>query len=488
MSFSNLKIVASGSITAFIGRFIGTALNYFYSILLARYLGVRLMGVFFLGITILNILSNFVMLGLDQSLLKFVSISLSQSNYTKAKKLIVFSIKIILIFSIILGVFLFLFKKTLSIYIFHDEVLNTVFVFIAIILPIFSLYTLLSETLKAFKKIALVVFSQNFIFPVITISTFLGLYFLGLRLKAALMAYLIGSLVTVFLIVHFYKMLLIKEDMKNVIINKKELFSVSIPVYWVSIMTIFMWWTDIIMLGIFETPKEIGIYTAATKTAAFVAFFLMAVNYILPPIVAQLYSKRELNELELLVRRTARWNLIFSLLVTSIFFLFGKEILSLYGKEFTLAYIPLLLLSFGQIINAGVGSVGYILVMTGFQNKLVYISSAAAILNVILNAILISLFSIKGAALATGITLIVWNLTAAYFVYKDVKIKAFSDSFMKIIIGVFLIVLVSLLIKKFIGLWGCMAAFLLISLFATFKIFLDNADIFLVKTIINRSV
>ena len=486
-SSSNLKTVAHGSFIAFFGRAAGVCLQYGHSILIARLLGAKLMGAFFLGITVLNILSAFARFGLDQGLLKFVSISLAEVNYVKAKRFIIFSIKIVIITSGILAVFLYLSKGILSIHIFHDKVLKTVFSFIALILPFFSLYTLLTETLKAFKRIAVVVFSQNFIFPIISILAFLILYFLGLHLKAALTAYFIASLFTFLIVCFFYKMLLVNTPKAQININKKELFSVSIPMYWSSIMALFMSWTDIVMLGVFQTTREVGIYTAAAKTAAFVAFFLVAVNHILPPIAAQLYNKGDIKELESIARHTARWNLIFSLLVTSVFFLFGKEMLSLYGKEFVIAYIPLLLLSFGQIINAGVGSVGYILAMTGFQNKLAYITTTAAILNVALNAVLIPLFSIKGAALATGISLSIWNLIIAYFVYKDVKIKAFSDSLFKIISGVGILILVSFITKTFAGVCVGMIVFLTLSLIMMYKIFLDDGDILLI-TIMSKKL
>jgi len=482
---SNLKVVAHGSVVAFIGRAAGVGLQYAYSVLIARLLGAKFMGAFFLGITVLDILSAFARLGLDQGLLKFVSISLAEANYAKAKKFIIFSTKIVFVISTGLGLFLYLFKGILSAHIFHDKIMNTVFLFIALILPFFSLYTLLTETLKAFKKIALVVFTQNFIFPIILILAFLAFYLLDLHLRAALTAYFIASLVALLLVYFFYKKLLATDqNITNVTINKRELFGVSIPMYWSSIMALFMFWTDIVMLGIFRTIREVGIYTAATKTAAFVPFFLMSVNYILPTVAAQLYSKGDIRELESIARRTAKWNLIFSLLVTSMFFLFGKEVLSLYGKEFVIAYIPLLLLSFGQIINAGVGSVGYILAMTGFQNKLAYITTTAAILNIILNIVLIPLFSIKGAALATGITLSIWNLIATYFVHKDVKIKAFSDSLFKIINGITFLTLASFIAKALAGLYVGMTIFFVLALIMTYKIFLDDRDILLIKTMI----
>ena len=90
---------------------------------------------------------------------------------------------------------------------------------------------------------------------------------------------------------------------------------------------------------------------------------------------------------------------------------FGSEILVLFfGKEYAQASTALSILAFAQLLNVGAGSVAMLLNMTDGEKIVAMGVGAALIINIILNWILIPLYSIQGAAIATGVSLIVWNV------------------------------------------------------------------------------
>jgi O-antigen/teichoic acid export membrane protein len=485
---SDLKLVARSSAAAFWSKVCAVAFNYLIALIIARVLGSKLMGSFFLGFTILSVLAIVCQAGLGRGLIKFLSIGLLEEDYRYIKSALLFSVKFILGLSIGLAVLLFIFRSVLSLRIFNDPDLIQVLLFIAATLPFYSLFIFFVEALKSFKKINILVAVQNIVFPIINLLLLLVLLWLGLRLSSPLISLLLATIVSLVAFLLLFKKFL-PQDMNSSsrVLDARELFSVSIPLYLSSVMMLFMVWTDTIMVGIFETLQEVGIYTAAAKTATFVSFFLVAVNYILPPLVAQLYEKKEKKGLESLARRTARWNLIFSLTVTMVFALFGEEILSLFGKEFIIAYIPLLFLCVGQVVNAGAGSVGYILAMTGFQRVLTYISVFSALLNVFLNALLIPFFSITGAALATGFTLALWNVLGSYFVSKRIGITPYADNVTKVIVYLLIGGGVSFAVKFFLGLVGGVVSFLIITAFLIIKILLDRSDLMLIRSMVFKA-
>ncbi|MBW2038706.1 MAG: flippase, partial [Deltaproteobacteria bacterium] len=432
MVTSDLKLVAKSSSVAFWSRLYALALQYLTALIIARVLGLKLMGSFFLGFAILSVLSVFCQVGLGSGILKFLSIRLLEEDYEYAKRILLFSVKCILGASLGIAAVTYISRNMLSLHVFADPDLKLVLLFIAATIPFYSLFLFSIEALKAFKRIGSLVAVQHLLFPTVHLLLLVVLFGMGLRLSSPLISILLATVLSVAAFLSLFRKVLLQGAYNSGrALDAREIFSVSIPLYLAYIMALLTSWTDTLMLGIFKTSQEVGLYTAAAKTAVFVAFLLTAVNYIMPPLAAQLYERGEKLELESLARRTARWNLIFSVTVTMAFVLFGKEILSLFGHEFVISYIPLLFLSLGQVVNAGAGSVGYILAMTGFQKILTYIATFSAILNVLLNALLIPLFSIAGAALATGFVIALVNILNAYFVTRRVGIVPYADTIPK---------------------------------------------------------
>ena len=85
-------------------------------------------------------------------------------------------------------------------------------------------------------------------------------------------------------------------------------------------------------------------------------------------------------------------------------------LVTLFGSEFGGAYWPLLILGLGQLANAGFGATAMLLNMTGFERDVTRVVAIAAGLNVGLNLALIPFFGVIGAAVATSVSLLFWNV------------------------------------------------------------------------------
>jgi len=82
----------------------------------------------------------------------------------------------------------------------------------------------------------------------------------------------------------------------------------------------------------------------------------------------------------------------------------------LYSPEFAEAYVPLVIICIGQLVNASIGSVGSLLNMTGHEKDTTKSIFIGATVNVLLNLALTPVWGPIGAAIATTVTLIVWNM------------------------------------------------------------------------------
>jgi O-antigen/teichoic acid export membrane protein len=203
----------------------------------------------------------------------------------------------------------------------------------------------------------------------------------------------------------------------------KEWISTSMSLVLVSALYLVNKQTDIIMIGFILGTAKSGIYSAASRLANFISFGLITVNAIAAPIIAELYSQKKHKELEDTVKLAVWFASCFAVFMGLIMMVWGKDILALYGIDFIQSYNCLIILMLGQIVNSLAGPVGLLMTMTSYQNEAALIIGCSAALNIVMNYFFIPLFGIQGAAIATVITAILWNLLLLARVAKHLRIN-----------------------------------------------------------------
>lgn len=169
--------------------------------------------------------------------------------------------------------------------------------------------------------------------------------------------------------------------------------------------------TDVLLLGLLAAVVDVGVYRVAAQGGLLVSLGLTALNMVVAPFAARLHAQGERQKLQKLVHRTAQAALAFALPAVVLFAVLGEWLLvTLFGSEFAGAYWPLLILALGQLANAGFGATAMLLNMTGFERDVTRVVSIAAGLNVALNLALIPFFGVIGAAVATSVSLLFWNI------------------------------------------------------------------------------
>lgn len=83
---------------------------------------------------------------------------------------------------------------------------------------------------------------------------------------------------------------------------------------------------------------------------------------------------------------------------------------AVFGSEFTRGAVALAILSAAQLVNAFTGPANSLLNMTGHEVDQLKAMTVGVLINIVLNALLIPHWDIVGAAVATGTSLIVWNV------------------------------------------------------------------------------
>jgi len=183
-------------------------------------------------------------------------------------------------------------------------------------------------------------------------------------------------------------------------------------------MIFIMGWTDNIILGIFRSSEEVGMYDAAFRLSTLSAIVLFAINAIQAPVFSELYHKKEMGRLQQIIIKSNRLLFFTSLPLTLILCFFPDMILGFLGEGFRGAWLALIILSIGNFVSSISGSIGILLQMSGHQKQYNNIITSTAISSIALNFVLIPKYGLLGAAITSSIAKIIQNLLSVAYAKK----------------------------------------------------------------------
>ena len=427
----HLKELLSGTTVALFLRIIGIIFGYIFTLLITRKFGADTMGIFALCTTVLSIASILGRLGTDTALLRFVAEYSAQDRKDLVKEVYGKALKIAIPFSISLTIILFFSSPYISKYIFHKEHLSNYFQITSLAVLPLVLTFLNSQSLRAIKRIREYAFFQN-------ISQFLfGSIFLFLLLTFSIKNSLpvIAYVLAIFTGAIFCHILWKKQsrlDSSNVSneMSTRNILHVSLPMLLSGSMLMITHWTNTLMLGMFRTEAEVGIFNVAAKISTSISFTLIAVTTIAAPKFAEFYGKKDYIGLEKFIQQSTKLIFWTSLPILLVIAFFPSFILGIFGDEFKTGVFALLVLTIGQFISSISGSVGILLNMTGKHKVYQYIMIATTILNIILNLLIIPKYGINGAAIVTMISFAFWNLSSVIYIKYSLNIMTLYIPFL----------------------------------------------------------
>lgn len=175
---------------------------------------------------------------------------------------------------------------------------------------------------------------------------------------------------------------------------------------------------SVAILGLFASSKEVGIYRIATQGAVLLALPVAVVNIALGPSISRLYVAGEQERLQKVAAWSARFASALVFPIAAIFILLGNKVLSFaFGEEFSAGHVSLAVLACGQLTSALLGSAGLLLNMTGQEQETAKAFAIAGVTSLVLNAVLIPMLGLVGAAMAVSAT----QVTLSVILYRRVR-------------------------------------------------------------------
>ena len=105
-----------------------------------------------------------------------------------------------------------------------------------------------------------------------------------------------------------------------------------------------------------------------------------------------------------LFQTLTKWILGLTLPLGCVIIVFARELMRIFGPEFEAGWPILVIGTVGQLINCGVGSVGYLLLMSGQQRRLIRIQAVMAVVMVGLSLLLIPKLGLTGLRSGAAVT------------------------------------------------------------------------------------
>lgn len=421
----NLIELLKGSFIALVFKAIGIVLGVVFTWIVAQYYGAEGVGLYIAFWSILMIVSVLAKLGFDTAIVKFIAAFCIKKQFGFIKQIYKKVNVWIIISSCLLAVIVIVFSKSLAILFFDSETYQYLIVLLAILILPFSLIAINAEAMKGLKNITAFSFFQNasilllaiafiFIFSIYRSEKTDVIYAIAL----AIIVLLPLSLIVWKKLLKRKKKVFASENDQNFPFTNKQIFKISIPMLLGNSLFLLMNWTDALMLGAMRNLSELGIYNTALKIAALSSAVLVAVNSIAMPKYAELYAENNKERLKRFVKQTSLLILVLTAPIVLSIFLFPEQLLMFFGEEFVEGKIALLVLCFAQFFSAISGSTIHLLNMSGSEKIAQNILLFSAVLNLLLNYILIPIYGILGAAVATASVTVLWNILAVIYIYK----------------------------------------------------------------------
>lgn len=406
------KRLVLGGLWVLAGKVILVLSTLLINAFLARLLAPQEMGAYFLTFSLVSVAAVAAQFGLSQAVVRLVAESLASERPGQAANTIRFILRSGALGALLLaGVLALGVGSWLAHRIFDSALMASVIGLAALWVVVLTLQNLLAESFRGFHEIRLATLFGGVITSVLSALLFAGLWIvqghsnLEQVIVLSVIAGATNAMIAYLLLRGKLKPFNTKNDFKG-----KEVFRIAWPLWVTNLTLIVLLQADLWIMGMFRPQEEVAIYGAALRFVVLVTMPLMIVNSVVSPVIAEMYTKGRRKDLQEILRAAATTASIPAFVVVIVFTLFGSPILSLvYGEFYRDGVTVLTLLSLGQLVNVLAGSCGLVLMMTGFQASMMWITIVCGLLTVTGATLLVEQYGANGVATVAAVAMMTQN-------------------------------------------------------------------------------
>ncbi|MFQ5518601.1 MAG: flippase [Mariprofundus sp.] len=420
------KYFALGSGSVFGFKLCDAGLSLIAAILLARVLGPSGYGAYAFAIACAGFLVVPAVLGMNNLLVRHTAAYVQQSEWGLLRGMMGAANRMVLIASLMLAILAIIIMQGMAVAYLESGMLPPL-VLAMLLLPILALASLRQAVLRGLHFAVRADLPELILKPLLFLLLLTMAYFMfrpamdavwamALQCMAAAAAFAVGA---------WMLGRAIPSQLKTAVpvYHWREWMTEAWPLLLMGCLQVITNLSDMLILGVLKGAEETGVYAVAKNGAMLIAFVLAAVNAVLAPVISKLYTEGDMVRLQRVTTLSARMILLFSLFPALALIFFGDMFLQIFGPDFVEGETALTILCIAQIINATMGSVGLLLIMTGHAREALWGMAIGAIIALVLNLVLIPNLGGMGAAIASACSLAGWNIAMAVWVYRRLGIR-----------------------------------------------------------------
>lgn len=420
---------------SFLGGLIGRALRYGFNIVIARGLGVEALGVFAFGMVIMKGGGVLARVGLDNAAKKYIPIYRERDDPARVSGTVILCLGTPFIVGTVLAAALYFGQDVIQR--FTGAAFHASMPLFILGIPLVAVMMVGVNATYGLKETKYSVYIRDFGQSVAALVLMAVAAFVVSDLTLLVAGYLLSIVVGILLAIFFLRYeSTLRFDIRPVF-EYHKIFAFSIPLTLVASIQYLVSWTDILVLGVFVPSESVGWYQAAFQTSVLLIVVLQSMNGVFPSIAAGLHESGDYEQLNRVYTVVTKWVTYLTVLGLIFVLVYSKQILSIFGTTVPSAQKSLVILAVGQTVAAVVGPTGYLLMMTGYERLQILNTTITAVLNLVLNLVLIQAYGIVGAAVATAASFTVLNLLRLVEVWVLLGIQPYSRQYWRGAIAIF---------------------------------------------------
>jgi O-antigen/teichoic acid export membrane protein len=423
--------MASAAVTL-AGSGLGAAFTMVNEAMAARILGPDGYGLYAIGMMLTKVGEILAVFGLPLAVLHYVPVHLSRSNARLALGTILGAVALPLLLGLCFAACLWLGANAIARDVFNAPGAAPFIAVLGLAVPGLALAELLGNVARAFGRPVVYVLVRNVIPPVSYGLMLFGLlgtgrggvnvpgaYWTATATGALLGALVVGGIVR-------RRIGTVRPQLRL-----RPLYAYAVPIGLNSIVAITIVWTDLMVLGLFTDPVQVGMYRACMQVA--IAFDLVwnACSAATAPLYPILIVERAWTRLQEVYGTAIRAAVLLALPMLAVIATNAADILGLLHPDFRVAALSLVILAGGHAVKAACGAASVLLVLGGRQMREACNGALAAVLNLLLNLILVPRFGLTGAASATATTLVTLSALRCWQVRRAFRLASFDASILR---------------------------------------------------------
>ena len=188
---------------------------------------------------------------------------------------------------------------------------------------------------------------------------------------------------------------------------------------------------DKFMIGEMLTINNVAYYGVAIYIASVIGVPSRSMHQITNPITAKFLNDNNIDELEELYKKSSLNLFIVSGFIFLLIVLNINQLYALIKPEYSIALYVVFFVSIAKLSDSILGNNNAILFNSKYYKIVLLFGVLLAVLIVVLNLFLIPKYGIDGAAFATFISVLIYNILKLGFVYTKYKIIPFTANTLK---------------------------------------------------------